>query len=199
MRNGFVSVVSVMNSNNHNQSRRNSSSFSRHTNNHSNRPNHGHQRWPNRYPKDYSREYDNNFNRGECSVPPNTSPKDSNYVHGYPKVPSQLSPVLRNSHIHYNNESAGHPHQDRRHIPLSNAPERRHAPVQNYHNGGDRRHMPNLGDRRHISPPLHINICDNSTNIMNNSPPDVLHQRMDFSNSQRRHGRGMCQVSVGNE
>jgi hypothetical protein len=129
-------------------------------------------------------------------------------VHGYPKVPSQLSPVLRNSHIHYNNEASGmepftnvltnqapfilgHQHQDRRHIPLSNAPERRHAPVQNYHNGGDRRHMPNLGDRRHISPPLHINICDNSTNIISNSPPDVMHQRnmMDFSNSQRRHGR----------
>lgn len=86
----------------------------------------------------------------------------------------------------------GHQHQDRRHIPLSNAPERRHPPVQNYHNGGDRRHMPNLGDRRHISPPLHINICENSPNIMNNSPSDVIHQRnlMDFSNSQRRHGRG---------
>ncbi|RZC32255.1 GATA zinc finger domain-containing protein 14-like, partial [Asbolus verrucosus] len=127
----------------------------------------------------------------ECSVPPNTSPKDSNYVHGYPK-PSQLSPVLRNNHIHYNNEASGHQHQDRRHIPLSNPPERRHAPVQNYHNGGDRRHMPNLGDRRHISPPLHINICENSTNILNNSPSDVMHQRniMDFSNSQRRHGRG---------
>ncbi|CAH1373406.1 hypothetical protein MTP99_014807 [Tenebrio molitor] len=189
----MLQVITLMNSNNHNQPRRNSSSFSRHTSNHPSRPNHahGHQRWPNRYPKDYSREYDNNFNRGECSVPPNTSPKDSNYVHGYPKVPSQLSPVLRNSHIHYNNEASGHQHQDRRHIPLSNAPERRHAPVQNYHNGGDRRHMPNLGDRRHISPPLHINICDNSTNIISNSPPDVMHQRnmMDFSNSQRRHGR----------
>lgn len=42
----------------------------------------------------------------DCPVPPNTSPKDSNYVHGYPK-PAQLSPVLRNNHLHYNNEAAG--------------------------------------------------------------------------------------------
>ncbi|KAJ8967999.1 hypothetical protein NQ314_002533 [Rhamnusium bicolor] len=95
-----------MNSNNHNQPRRNSSNFNRHANNHSNRSNHphNHQRWPSRFPKDYSREYDNNFNRGECS--PNGSPKEPNYVHGYPKNP-QLSPALRNNHIHYNNEASG--------------------------------------------------------------------------------------------
>lgn len=181
-----------MNSNNHNQPRRNSSSFNRHANNHSNRSNHphNHQRWPSRFPKDFSREYENNFTRGECSVAPNGSPKEPNYVHSYPKN-SQLSPALRNNHIHYNNEASGHQHPDRRHIPLTNAPERRHTISQNYHNGSDRRHMPNLADRRHISPPLHINICDNSNNLMTNAPPESMHQRsmMDFSHSQRRHGR----------
>lgn len=33
------------------------------------------------------------------------SPKDNNYVQGFPKS-SQLSPVLRTGHIHYNNESS---------------------------------------------------------------------------------------------
>lgn len=32
------------------------------------------------------------------------SPKDNNYVQGFPKS-SQLSPVLRTNHIHYNNEN----------------------------------------------------------------------------------------------
>lgn len=34
----------------------------------------------------------------------NGSPKDQNYVHGYPKP---LSPVLRGSHLHYNTEASG--------------------------------------------------------------------------------------------
>ncbi|KAJ8968000.1 hypothetical protein NQ314_002534 [Rhamnusium bicolor] len=85
----------------------------------------------------------------------------------------------------------GHQHQDRRHNSITNAPERRNTISQSYHNGGDRRHLPNLADRRHISPPLHINICDSTTNIINNTPSDGMHQRnvMDFSHSQRRHGR----------
>lgn len=174
-----------MNSNNHNQPRKNSSSFNRHANNHSNRSNHphSHQRWPNRYPKDYNREFENNFSRGECSVAPNTSPKESNYGHGYPKN-SQLSPVSRNNHLHYSNEASGHQHQDRRHNLLPNPPERRHTLQQSYHNVNDRRLMPGLSDRRHISPPLHINICDN-----NNGPGENMHQRgmMDFS--QRRPAR----------
>ncbi|KAJ8983913.1 hypothetical protein NQ317_006717 [Molorchus minor] len=177
-----------MNSNNHNQPRRNSSSFNRHASNHSNRPNHPHQRWPGRFPKDYNRDYDNAFNRGECPVPPSGSPKESNYVHGFPKNP-QLSPALRNNLMHYNSEASGLPHQDRRHIPVSNAPERRHSASQSYHNSNDRRLPLNLADRRHISPPLHINICDSSAMI--NSPTDGMHPRtmLDFSHSQRRHGR----------
>lgn len=178
-----------MNPNNHNQSRKNSSNFNRHANNHSNRPNHphNHQRWPNRFPKDYSRDYENNFNRGECSVATNNSPKDSNYGHGhgYPKN-AQLSPVTRNNHIHYNGDGAGLPHQDRRHNILPNQPDRRLNLQPNYHNVNDRRLMPGLADRRHISPPLHINICDN-----NSGPSDNMHPRglMDFS--QRMNARDM--------
>lgn len=84
-------------------------------------------------------------------------------------------------------------------ISIANQPERRHANSQSYHNGhnghngSDRRHIPNLADRRHISPPLHINICDNPNNIIANSPSDGMHQRnmMEFPHSQRRHGRGI--------
>ncbi|XP_076251079.1 ring finger protein murashka [Rhynchophorus ferrugineus] len=170
-----------MNSNNHNQPRKNSSNFNRHANNHSNRPNHP-QRWPNRYAKDYNREYENNFNRGECSLASNGSQKEQNYVHGYPKN-SQLSPVSRNNHIHYSNEASGHQHPDRRHN-LSSPQERRHTIAQTYHNVTDRRLMPGLADRRHISPPLHINVCEN-----NNNPNENIHPRgmMDFS--QRRPAR----------
>ncbi|XP_019878651.2 E3 ubiquitin-protein ligase RNF38 isoform X2 [Aethina tumida] len=182
-----------MNNNNHNQPRRNSSTYSRHQNNHPNRSNHNHnhnhQRWSNRYSKDYNRDYDNNFNRGECSVSQNGSPKES-YAHGYPKN-SQISPPIRNNHLVYTNESSGHQiqMQDRRHIPMANAPERRHT-QSNYHNNADRRMMQNLADRRHISPTLHIN-CDNSNNMLSNSGAEGLLQRnlMDFSHSQRRHGR----------
>lgn len=37
----------------------------------------------------------------------NTSPKETNYVHGYPKP--QLSPAARNnhSHVHFGNEASG--------------------------------------------------------------------------------------------
>ncbi|KAK9872674.1 hypothetical protein WA026_018808 [Henosepilachna vigintioctopunctata] len=94
-----------MNPNNHNPTRRNSSSFSRHTTNHPSRS-HGHTRWANRYTKDYGREYDGNFNRGEPSNVANSSPKETNFPIGYPK-PSQMSPVLRNNHIHYNSENPG--------------------------------------------------------------------------------------------
>lgn len=34
------------------------------------------------------------------------SPKEPNYVPGFPKT-SQLSPVLRTNHMHYNNEASG--------------------------------------------------------------------------------------------
>lgn len=37
----------------------------------------------------------------------NGSPKDQNYAHGYPKP---VSPVLRNSHLHYNTEASGKHH-----------------------------------------------------------------------------------------
>nr|CAI5826602.1 unnamed protein product [Callosobruchus analis] len=63
--------VIIMNPNNHNPPRRNSSSFNRHANNHSNRSSHhnNHQRWSGRYPKEYNREYDNGFGRGAlCQV-----------------------------------------------------------------------------------------------------------------------------------
>lgn len=42
----------------------------------------------------------------ECSVSNGGSPKEPNYVHGYPKPP-QLSPVVRNNHLHFGNEVAG--------------------------------------------------------------------------------------------
>ncbi|CAH0559407.1 unnamed protein product [Brassicogethes aeneus] len=173
-----------MNSNNHNQPRRNSSNYNRHPNNHSNRSNHP--RWSNRYSKDYNRDYDNSFNRGECSVSQNGSPKDSTYAHGYPKN-SQLSPAIRNPHMHYN-ETANHQIQDRRHIPMANAPERRQTLAQNYHNSGDRRMLPN----RHISPALHINVCDNASGMLTNAPSDGLLQRnlMEYpAHAQRRLAR----------
>lgn len=85
--------------------------------------------------------------------------------------------------------------QDRRHIPLqnNNPIERRHALNQNFHGGNDRRHLNNLADRRHISPPLHINICDNSNAILNTAAGDAIHPRnLEFSHPQnRRHGRGL--------
>lgn len=170
-----------MNSNSHNQGRRNSSTFNRLPNNHTSRP-HGHTRWSNRYTKEYNREFEGNFNRGEGSgLTSNGSPKDSNYVHGYPK-PSQMSPVLRNSHIHFNNEGSGmlgfnnHQVQDRR-----------HQGPPTYH--GERRHINNINDRRRITPPLHP--CDNATSLLNNGTTEAIHQRnhMDYSHIQRRHGR----------
>ncbi|KAF2879206.1 hypothetical protein ILUMI_26961 [Ignelater luminosus] len=181
-------AILMMNPNNHGQPRRNSSSFNRHGNNHhSARSNHSHnhQRWPNRYPKEYGRDYDNNFNRGECSMNNNSSPKETNYVHGYPKP--QLSPAARNNHnhVHFGNEASGH--QDRRHIPITNPTERRMN--QGYQHTGDRRHHGGLPDRRHISPPLHINICENTPSVINTPQAEGLQRTvMDFSNS-RRHGR----------
>lgn len=67
--------------------------------------------------------------------------------------------------------------------------DRRHTISQNYQHNTDRRHIPNMSDRRHISPPLHINICDNSTTI-NANQNDNLHARNHVDFSQRRHGRG---------
>lgn len=79
-------------------------------------------------------------------------------------------------------------HQDRRHIPITNPTERRMN--QGYQHTGDRRHHGGLPDRRHISPPLHINICENTPSVINNSQAEGLQRTvMDFSNS-RRHGRG---------
>lgn len=46
------------------------------------------------------------FLHSECPLTPNGSPKEPNYVHGYPKNP-QLSPALRNNHIHYGTEASG--------------------------------------------------------------------------------------------
>lgn len=92
----------------------------------------------------------------------------------------------------------GHQHQDRRHMPLANPIERRHTINQNFHNGNDRRHLNNLSDRRHISPPLHINICENANAMLNTAPNDGMHQRnlVDFSHSQRRHARGIWIVQL---
>ncbi|CAH1100418.1 unnamed protein product [Psylliodes chrysocephalus] len=203
-----------MNSNNHNPHRRNSSNFNRHNNNHPNRSNHpinhphNHQKWPSRYPKEYNREYETNFTRRECLVPPNGSPKEPNHLHSYPKNP-QLSPGARNNHSHYGNEASGihsgHQHPAVRVVsmPMGHGG---NGGAQNYHGGGagvpvvnngDRRHMPSLVDRRHISPPLHINICENTNGMMNiNTPPAEgmqMHQRamMDFSHGRRRHGIDM--------
>ncbi|XP_050296233.1 E3 ubiquitin-protein ligase RNF38 isoform X3 [Anthonomus grandis grandis] len=174
-------------SSNHNQPRKNPNNFNRHGNNHPNRSNHphNHQRWPNRYQKDFNREYEPNFNRGECSASSNSTQKESNYGSGYPKN-TQLSPVSRN--IHYQGEGAGIQHQDRRHniIPSTNQPERRHSIPPNYHNVNNNRLMPGLSDRRHISPPLHINICDSNTAPSENVHPIGM---MDFS--QRRTNRDM--------
>lgn len=77
-------------------------------------------------------------------------------------------------------------------MPLANLIERRHSINQNFHNSNDRRHLNNLADRRHISPPLHINICENAGAMLNPPLNDGIHQRnlMDFSHSQRRHTRG---------
>lgn len=85
---------------------------------------------------------------------------------------------------------AGHQHQDRRHMNMANNVDRRHTVSQNYQHGTDRRHLNNLADRRHISPPLHISICDNSTSILGSPQAENILQRnmMDFP--QRRHGRG---------
>lgn len=44
------------------------------------------------------------FCNRECSMGANGTPKDQNYVHGYPKP---LSPVLRATHLHYSNEASG--------------------------------------------------------------------------------------------
>ncbi|XP_018328289.1 RING finger protein 44-like [Agrilus planipennis] len=178
-----------MNPNNHGQPRRNSSSYNRHATNHGPRSNHSHNnhlRWSNRYSKDFSRDFDNNFNRGECSISNGSTSKDSNFVHGYPKNP-QLSPILCANHMAFSNEAQGP--QDRRHIPVSvSAVDRRLS--QGYQHVQDRRGIGNLADRRHISPPLHINICDNPTNLLSTPQAEELQrQLMDFSNSQRRHGR----------
>ncbi|XP_050296232.1 RING finger protein 44 isoform X2 [Anthonomus grandis grandis] len=121
----------------------------------------------------------------ECSASSNSTQKESNYGSGYPKN-TQLSPVSRN--IHYQGEGAGIQHQDRRHniIPSTNQPERRHSIPPNYHNVNNNRLMPGLSDRRHISPPLHINICDSNTAPSENVHPIGM---MDFS--QRRTNRDM--------
>lgn len=69
-------------------------------------------------------------------------------------------------------------HPDRRHLPVSNPIERRHTLNQSFHNSNDRRHLNNLPDRRHISPPLRISICENPT------------ANEQFAHSHRRHPRG---------
>lgn len=46
----------------------------------------------------------------------------------------------------------------------------------------------NLADRRHISPPLHINICENNTSLLGS--PQGEHHRPLLDFNQRRHGRG---------
>lgn len=81
-------------------------------------------------------------------------------------------------------------HQERRMININTTTDRRHTISQSYQHNADRRHITNMSDRRHISPPLHINICDNSTTI-NANQNDNLHSRNHIDFSQRRHGRGM--------
>lgn len=210
-----------MNQNNHGQPRRNSTSFNRHNHggsNHSGRSNHaqhGHQRWPSRYTKDY-REYESCFNHGECMVGGgnSASPKDTNFMMnhgGYPKPP-QLSPSSRQNHVMYSNEASGTQDwrhishssgpQDRRHMtgPGSSQQERRNTLVNGH--VPERRHMSGLADRRHISPPLHINICDSAPTLHTLSPvgpqPEGLaHGRstITIDYSQRRNGRGELRVS----
>lgn len=86
-------------------------------------------------------------------------------------------------------------HQERRILSLNTNVDRRHTISQNFQHNTDRRHLTNMSDRRHISPPLHINICENSPTILNANQNEGLHQRniMDFP--QRRHGRGNFKIS----
>lgn len=59
----------------------------------------------------------------------------------------------------------------------------RRNPMSNGHSGAERRHSHmTLSDRRHISPPLHVNICDSAL-----SPQTSEHGRVDYS--QRRNPR----------
>lgn len=70
-----------------------------------------------------------------------------------------------------------------------NPQERRHPMASDFlHN--ERRNMGNLSDRRHISPPLHLNLCEGSPNLINGNQNDVLLQRNPMEFNQRRHGRG---------
>lgn len=94
--------------------------------------------------------------------------------------------------------------QDRRHMtgPGSSQQERRNTLVNGH--VPERRHMSGLADRRHISPPLHINICDSAPTLHTLSPvgpqPEGLaHGRstITIDYSQRRNGRGGMCVSHG--
>lgn len=41
----------------------------------------------------------------ECSMNNSGASKETNYVHGYPKP--QLSPTVRNNHLHFGSDNAG--------------------------------------------------------------------------------------------
>ena len=108
----------------------------------------------------------------------NGNPAGVNPNLGYPK--QQLSPtVMRN--LHYANEAPG----SNRHMPSQQ--DRRQSYASDNRHG---RHLNlsglnSLSDRRHITPPLHINICDNGPGLLG-SPQERPH--LDFNN--RRHTRG---------
>lgn len=84
----------------------------------------------------------------------------------------------------------------------------RRTTLPNNH-GAERRHMGpmslSLSDRRHISPPLHINICETAPSLHTLSPvsgqPDAMamnHARsnMNMDYSQRRNGRGGMSLNL---
>lgn len=97
----------------------------------------------------------------------------------------------QHNHPHNNHQ---HPHNHQNHNHQHQA-ERRPAMPNNH--AAERRHLGPLGlslsDRRHISPPLHINICDSAPTMHTLSPVGGQQDGRSTINidySQRRNGRG---------
>lgn len=141
----------------------------------------------------------------ECPINNSNSPKDSGFLgQGYPK--QQLSPNSRSRHIIYNGDNT----VSRRHNgnnQMESTNERRNPLMgPSIPSMSDRRHLPLVsdnrhlgGDRRHISPPLRINICENgNTHSHNLSPVQQQGNNIPLEYSPRRNGRGMYQLSTQN-
>lgn len=83
---------------------------------------------------------------------------------------------------------------DRRHVqgPGGSNSHQNHQERRQNHgltnpHSSDRRHMSGLSDRRHISPPLHINICDNSASLHALSPQPSELRRNHLSPAHLQH------------